>query len=293
MRLEYAPGMTSEDMTIRLEAPPAAASAGRPGGGVALVGAGPGDPELLTVKALRLIRAADVLLADNLVSPEILRLAGPQTRLVRVGKTGHGPSWRQADINALIVQHALLGRRVVRLKGGDPSIFGRAGEEIEACRAAGVPVEIVPGITSAQGAAASLTLSLTHRDHARRVQFVTAHDRDGVVPADLSWTDLADPAVTTVVYMPRRTLADLAHRALEAGLDPATPAVAVVSATRPDERIVRGCIADIAERLALEGGEGPAIVLIGRAMACDEADLLKGARERAAAPVAATAGRAR
>ena len=148
-------------------------------GSVALVGAGPGDPELLTLKAVRTLQSADVVLFDDLVAPAILDFARREAKKTLVGKKGHGPSCRQDDINALMVKLALEGRRVVRLKGGDPTVFGRAGEEIAACRAAGIAVEVVPGISAAQGAAAGLGVSLTHRDHARRLQFVTAHGRDG------------------------------------------------------------------------------------------------------------------
>ena len=139
-----------------------------------------------------------------------------------------------------MVKLAKAGKRVVRLKGGDPMIFGRAGEEIAACRAANIPVEVVPGISAAQGAASRLLVSLTHRAQARRLQYVTGHDRDGKLPADIDWRALADPAATTIVYMPKKTLRELSARAIAQGLDPATPAVAVANATRPDETIVAG-----------------------------------------------------
>ncbi len=191
-------------------------------GRVSLVGAGPGDPELLTLKAIRALQSADIILYDDLVSPGVLELARREAKRMMVGKTGYGPSVKQSDINALIVSLAGQGKHVVRLKGGDPGIFGRAGEEIEACRAAGLPVTIVPGISAAQGAAATLGVSLTHRDHARRLQFVTGHARSGELPEDLDWRAMADPAATTVIYMARATLAGFRDRALAAGLDPAT-----------------------------------------------------------------------
>ena len=156
---------------------------------------------------MRALQSADVILFDDLVSPEILDFARREAKKMLVGKTGHGPSCKQDEINALMIALAKNGRRVVRLKGGDPMIFGRAGEEIEACRKAGIPVEIVPGITAAQGAASRLGISLTHRRHARRVQYVTGHSEQGALPADIDWQSLADPAATTVVYMPVRTLA--------------------------------------------------------------------------------------
>ncbi len=169
------------------------------------------------------------------------------------------------DINALIVSLAGQGKHVVRLKGGDPGIFGRAGEEIEACAAAGIPVAIVPGISAAQGAAASLGLSLTHRDHARRLQFVTGHSRKGELPDDLDWRAMADPAASTVIYMARATLPGFREKALAAGLDPRTPAVAVLSATRPDEQRVAATIATLPERLAELSQPGPVLVLLGHA----------------------------
>src|SRR5262249_53039085 len=147
--------------------------------------------------------------------------------MIHAGKRGYRPSCKQSDINAAIVRWVREGYRVVRLKSGDPSIFGRAGEEIEACAAAGIDVEVIPGVTSAQGAAARLGVWLTHRDHARRVQFITGHDRHGKVPVDLDWESIADPNATTVVYMPLRTLRDLAAKVLALGLPPDTPAVAI------------------------------------------------------------------
>jgi uroporphyrin-III C-methyltransferase/precorrin-2 dehydrogenase/sirohydrochlorin ferrochelatase len=250
------------------------------------VGAGPGDPELMTLKAVRALASADVILFDNLVAPEILDFARHKAKTMLVGKTGHGPSCRQDDINALMVRLAKTGKRVVRLKGGDPMVFGRAGEEILACRAAGIPVEVVPGITAAQGAAARLCASLTHRDHARRVQYVTGHDRAGALP-DLDWKSLADPFVTTIVYMPTRTLAALAAKATSAGLDPATPAVAVARATRPDEEIIAATIATLPALVASRCPPGPVLVMIGHAMA--EADAHASTSEKASARAAMTA----
>jgi uroporphyrin-III C-methyltransferase/precorrin-2 dehydrogenase/sirohydrochlorin ferrochelatase len=184
-----------------------------------------------------------------------------------VGKTGHGPACKQDEINALMIKLAKSGKRVVRLKGGDPMIFGRAGEEIAACRAAGIPVEVVPGISAAQGAASRLLVSLTHRSHARRLQYVTGHDRDGKLPPDIDWRALADPSVTTVVYMPKKTLRDLSARAIAEGLDPATPAVAVANATRQDEVVIAGTIAGIADKIEEAAPAGPVLLLIGRALA--------------------------
>ena len=236
------------------------------GGAVTLVGAGPGDAELLTLKALRSLRNADVILYDDLVAPEILDYARREARTMLVGKTGHGPSCRQDDINALMVSLAKSGKQVVRLKSGDPLIFGRAGEEIEACRQAGIPVAVVPGISAAQGAAASLGVSLTHRDAARRLQYVTGHDRRGALPDDLNWGALADPSVTTVVYMPKRTLRVLLERAIAEGLAPATPALLTFNATRPDQQVVTGTASDLADRADAAGLDGPAILMVGEAL---------------------------
>ena len=236
-------------------------------GSVTLVGAGPGDPELLTLRAVRALQSADVILFDDLVAPEILDFARREARKMLVGKTGYGPSCRQDDINRMMVKLARAGKRVVRLKGGDPMIFGRAGEEIAACRAAGLAVEVVPGIAAAQAAASRLGVSLTHRREAQRVQYVTGHAQDGALPAALDWRSLADPNVTTAVYMPARTLRALAAKAVAEGLDPKTPAIAVARATRPDEIVIAGTVADIAERVATASPRGPLIVLIGRVLA--------------------------
>ena len=239
-------------------------AAARDAGSVLLVGAGPGNPELLTLRAVRALQSADVILFDDLVATDILDFARREAKKMLVGKTGHSASCRQDDINTLMISLAKAGRRVVRLKGGDPMIFGRADEEIAACRAAGIAVEVVPGITTAQGAACRLLVSLTRRGEARRVQCITGHGHDGKLPADIDWASLTDPAVTTVVYMPTRTLRELVANAVQAGLDPATPAVAVERATRVDERVIATTIADLPARLAAAAPSGPVVVLIGR-----------------------------
>jgi uroporphyrin-III C-methyltransferase/precorrin-2 dehydrogenase/sirohydrochlorin ferrochelatase len=231
-------------------------------GEVVIVGAGPGDPELLTLKAMRELQAADVIVYDRLVTPAILELARREARRVHVGKEGHGASCRQEDINALIVDLALAGERVVRLKGGDPAVFGRTGEEVSACREAGVPVRIVPGITTASAAAASLNASLTHRDHAQRVQFITAHDRHGGLPEDLNFAALVDLKATTVVYMGRRTASKLATRLIENGLSPDTPAVAISNVSRDDQKSLHTTIRNVARGAPLPE-DGPLIIAIG------------------------------
>ena len=229
-------------------------------GSVTLVGAGPGDPELLTLRAVRALQSADVILYDDLVSKEVLDFARREAKRMLVGKTGHGPSCKQSEINTLMVGLAASGRRVVRLKGGDPMIFGRAGEEIEACRKAGIAIEVVPGITAAQGAASRLGLSLTQRGAARRVQYLTGHGESGALPDDIDWRSVADPSATTVVYMPKKTLRAFVDHALAAGLNPATPALAVANATRPEEQTIAATISELAEAPL---PDGPTIVMIG------------------------------
>ncbi len=240
-------------------------------GAVVLVGAGPGNPELLTLRAVRALQSADVILFDDLVAPDILDFARREAKKMLVGKTGHKTSCRQDEINALMISLARAGRRVVRLKGGDPMIFGRADEEIAACREAGVPVEVVPGVTTAQGAASRLLVSLTRRGEARRVQYVTGHasgnGHDGRLPVDIDWKSLADPTVTTVVYMPTKTLSELVATALKAGLDAAMPAVAIERVTRPDERAIAATIGELPAQLAAAAPTGPVVVMIGRVFA--------------------------
>jgi uroporphyrin-III C-methyltransferase/precorrin-2 dehydrogenase/sirohydrochlorin ferrochelatase len=235
-------------------------------GSVILVGAGPGDPELLTIKALKALQSADAVLFDDLVAKPILDLVRPGARMIDVGKRGYQKSCKQPDINATMVSLAREGLKVVRLKSGDPLIFGRAGEEIEACQLAGIPLSVIPGVTSAQGAAASLKVSLTNRDHARRLQFITAHDRRGHLPQDIDWSAVADSAATTVIYMPKRTLAELTDVALVHGLDPNTPTIAVANATRPDEQVFISTVGAIAAELEAAHPEGPVLVMVGEAL---------------------------
>jgi uroporphyrin-III C-methyltransferase/precorrin-2 dehydrogenase/sirohydrochlorin ferrochelatase len=243
-----------------------AQSAPAQAGSVALVGAGPGDPELLTIKALKALQSADAVLYDDLVAKPILAYVRPGAKLIDVGKRGYRKSCKQPDINAEIIRLARQGLKVVRLKSGDPLIFGRAGEEIVACQEAGVPIEVVAGVTSAQGAAASLKVALTNRDHARRLQFITAHDRRGHLPSDIDWGAVADTSATTVVYMPKRTLAELTEVAISHGLDPKTPAIAVANATRPDEQIFISSVGAIAAALDAAHPEGPVLIMIGEAL---------------------------
>jgi uroporphyrin-III C-methyltransferase len=236
-----------------------------PPGMVWLVGAGPGDPDLLTRKAERLIRQASVLFHDALVGPGVLELVSRGVRLISVGKRAGRHSKDQMTIDSLLVEAALSGERVVRLKGGDPAIFGRATEELQACRAAGVSVRVCPGVTAASAAAASLNLSLTVRGLARRLTFITAHARAGE-ELDLDWQALADPQATLAVYMGKAAAPVVAARLVAAGLPPDTPVVLVENASLPEERhfATRLDLLPLAARTAL--GDGPALILIGTAL---------------------------
>lgn len=216
---------------------------------VLLVGAGPGDPELLTLKAVRAIAQADVLLVDDLVDRRVLAHARPGARIVEVGKRGGCPSTPQAFIERLLVHEARAGRRVVRLKGGDPMIFGRAGEELDALRAAGLDAEVVPGISAALGAAASLRLSLTDRRHAPGVAFVTGHAQPGGEEPD--WAALARSGLTLVVYMGIRRAAAVARALRAGGLAADTPVVVVRRATLADQQHRLGTLEDLARPATL------------------------------------------
>jgi uroporphyrin-III C-methyltransferase / precorrin-2 dehydrogenase / sirohydrochlorin ferrochelatase len=232
-------------------------------GRVTLVGAGPGDAELLTLKAVRALQSADVILFDDLVSDEVLELARREAKRMMVGKRGHRESCSQSDINALMLKLAQQGKHVVRLKAGDPMIFGRAGEEIESLEAAGIPVSVVPGITSAQGLAAGLNLSLTHRDHAQTLTLMTGHSRKGELPETLDWRKAADPHATTVIYMGGKTAGPLSEKLIATGLSAATPVVAVASISRPEETRWSGTLGDLAQGVALLPGGKPLLIGIG------------------------------
>lgn len=242
-------------------------------GAIALVGAGPGDPELLTLKAVRLLREADVILYDDLVDAGVLAFARREARKIHVGKRGGEASCAQGEICSLAVKLALEGNRVVRLKGGDPLLFGRADEEIRAAREAEVPLEIVNGVSAAFGAAAGLGVSLTRRGTARRLQFVTAADADAEIPASLDWRSIADADATSCVYMGRGRLGEFMRRAMAAGLAADTPVRLVVNATRPDQSVVSGRARDIAA-LAAAAPAGPGVLMIGRALETEAEPML-------------------
>jgi uroporphyrin-III C-methyltransferase / precorrin-2 dehydrogenase / sirohydrochlorin ferrochelatase len=259
-RVEQAP--TPEDRDALLAETRASGDAPSRGR-VSLVGAGPGDPELLTLKGLRVLAGADVVLFDDLVPASTLDFARREAVRINVGKRGYAPSVRQEEITALLLRLAREGKNIVRLKGGDPLIFGRANEEIGAMREAGFAVEIVPGVTAALAGAAALGASLTNRESARRVQFITAHSKDGALPEDFDWAALADPGATTAVYMGNRTLPEFSTRLLEHGANPETPAFLIERASLPDQRIIAGTLADLPGRIAGETIKGPALLLIG------------------------------
>ena len=254
---------TQHDLT-RLIADVKGLGTGVENGSVTLVGAGPGDSELLTLRAVRALQSADVILFDDLVSGDVLDFARREAKKMLVGKTGFGPSCKQSDINALMISLAKQGKRVVRLKGGDPLIFGRAAEEIAACDAANISVEVVPGITAAQGAAAKLGIPLTDRRHARRLQYITGHAKSGQLPSDIDWRALADGATTTAIYMPVKTLAALVTRAVAEGLDPQTPSIAIACATRRNQTTVAAPIGELPTRIAQASLPGPLMVLLGQ-----------------------------
>lgn len=232
-------------------------------GRVTLVGAGPGDPDLLTVKALRALQRADVILFDDLVSGAVLDLARKEARRMLVGKRGGQRSCRQDDINEMMIALARAGHHVVRLKSGDPMIFGRGGEEIAALKAQGIPVSIVPGITSALAMASTFGVSLTHRDHAQTVRFVTAHNRNGVLPEDVDWHALAHEKTTTVFYMGGRMAADLARRLLAEGASGKTPVVIASALTRENENLVVCSLSDLANNLVTIDLTEPVLIGIG------------------------------
>lgn len=233
-------------------------------GKVWLVGAGPGDPDLLTLRAARLVMQARLIVHDGLVDPAILALARPGARLVSVAKARARHTMPQEDINALLVREALAGNEVVRLKGGDPFIFARGGEELEACRAAGVPVEVVPGISAALGAGAAAGIALTHRNRASTVSFVAGQCK-GLSEQD--WSGLAGRQRTLVIYMGLATAEAIAEKLIADGLSPAIPVAVVENATRPAMRVLRSPLAGLAALVARHKVKSPAVIVIGEVAA--------------------------
>lgn len=247
-------------------------------GTIYLVGAGPGDPDLLTLRAARLIERARIIVHDGLVDPAILALAHPDAELISVAKRRARHTMPQDAINALLVREARAGRDVVRLKGGDPLIFGRGGEEAEAARAAGIPVEIVPGISAANGAAAAAQIALTHREASSVVSFV-AGQCQGL--SEQNWAGLAGKGRTLVIYMGVSTAAQIAEKLMADGLAPAMPMAVIENASRPNMRVLRGLLAGLPDLIADERVKSPALIVIGEVAAREDAAIARITQEQA------------
>jgi len=240
-------------------------------GPVYIVGAGPGDPDLLTVKAVRLIGAADVVVYDRLVSDAVMELIPAGTTRIFAGKVARNHHMPQPDINELLVGLARSHRTVLRLKGGDPFVFGRGGEEAEHLARAGISFEIVPGVTSASGCSAYAGIPLTHRGLAAHgVRYVTGHTQEDDT-LDLNWPSLADPDTTLVIYMGRITVRRLCEQLIAHGLDADTPAAAVINGTRPDQESVTTTLADLPDAIENLARAAPTLLVIGRVVALSEA----------------------
>ena len=237
-------------------------------GEVYLVGAGPGDPDLLTFKALRLMQKADVVVYDNLVSKPIVEMTRRDAERIYVGKKCNDHTLRQEEINVLLVRLAKEGRRVVRLKGGDPFIFGRGGEEIETLAAEGIPFQVVPGITAACGVAAYAGIPLTHRDHAQSCMFVTGHLKDGTM--NLDWDALARPRQTVVVYMGLQGLDRLCAELIQHGMPDSTPIAIVQQGTTPNQRVVKGTLDSLPAIAALAKLQAPTLIIVGGVVSLQE-----------------------
>tara|TARA_R110002167_G_scaffold16689_4_gene64862 strand:+ start:1293 stop:2675 length:1383 start_codon:yes stop_codon:yes gene_type:complete len=237
-------------------------------GEVYLVGAGPGDPDLLTFRALRLMQKADVVVYDRLVSPEILELVRRDAEKIYVGKAKSKHTVPQEEINQLLASEALAGKRVVRLKGGDPFIFGRGGEELETLVEKGISFQVVPGITAASGAASYAGIPLTHRDHAKSVVFATGHLRDNTI--NLNWQGLAQPDQTIVFYMGLTGLAIICEELVKHGLPATTPIAMVQSATTAQQKVITGTLMDIQAKAEAAGIEPPALIIVGSVVSLQE-----------------------
>ncbi len=239
-------------------------------GKVFLVGAGPGDPELITLKGLRCLRKADVVVFDRLICPDLLDEAPPKAQRVFVGKEPGHHSMKQEGINALLIKHALQGQLVVRLKGGDPFVFGRGGEEALALAHAGIPFEVVPGVSSAIAVPAYAGIPVTHRDLASSVTIVTGHERPTSGSSVVNWEALASLGGTLVILMGVETLSHITQRLLEGGLPSDTPAAVIQQGTVPEQRVVMGTVVNIAERARMANIKSPALIVIGAVVALSD-----------------------
>lgn len=230
-------------------------------GEVWLVGAGPGDPELLTLRALRRLQEADVVLHDALVSDDIMALVHPDAERLYVGKRRANHAVQQEGINALLVDLAEQSKRVLRLKGGDPFIFGRGGEEIESLADKGIPFEVIPGITAASGCASYAGIPLTHREHAQACVFATGNRRDGSI--NLNWSLLAQPNQTVVIYMGLTGLADIMDKLIEHGLPASHPTALIARGTRNEQTVITGVLSDLASQVADSDVSAPTLIIVG------------------------------
>ncbi len=230
-------------------------------GHVALVGAGPGDPDLLTLRAVRLLAKAEVVVYDQLVSHAVLDFVPAHAERINAGKRRNNHTMRQEDINALLVRLGQMGKRVVRLKGGDPFIFGRGGEELQALAASGVPFEVVPGITAASGVSCYAGIPLTHRNHAQKCVFVTGHLKAGA--GELDWTDLVKPHQTVVIFMGLNELPGICDKLMQHGAPTDKPVAVIQKGTTPDQVVVTGTLASITEQVAEAELVSPSLIIVG------------------------------
>ena len=244
-------------------------SSGPSAGRVYLVGAGPGDPELLTLRAVRLLERADVVVYDHLVSGEVLKFVPSTSERIYAGKRRNEHTMRQEQINALLVRLARDGKKVVRLKGGDPFIFGRGGEELQALASHGIPFEVVPGVTAASGVSCYSGIPLTHRDYAQGCTFVTGHLKDGT--ADLDWPSLVRQNQTVVIYMGLGGLPEICRQLVGHGAPPSLPVAVVQDGTIATQRVVTGTLTDIAERVRAAGLKSPSLTVIGEVVKLHDA----------------------
>jgi uroporphyrin-III C-methyltransferase len=238
-------------------------------GRVYLVGAGPGDPELLTLRAVRLLQQSEVIVYDHLVSSAVLDYVSPTAERIYAGKRRNEHTMRQEQINDLLVKLARKGRQVVRLKGGDPFIFGRGGEELQALAAHGIAFEVVPGVTAASGVSCYAGIPLTHRDYAQSCIFVTGHLKDGT--ADLDWPSLVRPRQTVVIYMGLGGLPEICRQMMVHGASPSLPVAVIQDGTIVTQKVVTGTLADMPARVVGQGLKSPSLTIIGDVVKLHEA----------------------